>query len=1003
MKIRALILSAVFSLVIVSCGDSMKWNNTNDPNADIYGKCEEGSYKCYGKDGDYTSLVCKKGKWEKYEECNYNCNSDTGKCETKKNDSDSDSVPDTSAYTESHRVSVQLAWKQGFAKKGESSVKDGANVDLDLHLVKMTSLEAAQYSFQRKAGLLGTSYRPEYMDSDCPLELTECEKYWRHDDCAFNDNGLEGVADGRTIQWNAKFIFDNSWGGGGNYENPETIVMGPVADEDGDGLPDKEIMDDQYLIVVTYGSCESNYSDGYDRCGKAYEGDDGVYEVDARVSIFVDGEEVPRAAAGDRPADHYYTTTKDFKIKLNEWKVVALIKWDGSLAGPELKPEYSGNAIVTDVAMYEYGIISDPVRHPVCVFDTSDAVLIPVWDPTTYRNYIEFPRENSERSIGQCYDPEEPDPITGDKRKKNCEGLPEDAEWNTASKITQEYDGEKWQPSLQGTYNEEASTTECRFKCKVNYTWNAGSSICVADTRPAYCQGLPANAEWNTVSEITQTWNGTAWYPPFEGSYSNSSSTERCYFKCKEHYEWDGSSCQPEERWADCPAKPANSIWNDNEQEGTYFQTWDGEFEEWEPQYSESAYNKNNGDCRFICDYGYIWNNGGNCVENPCILPDNPCLDVANSNGNCTVTVNEDDVSGIIQVTGYECGCKSDYIWNGNACALRAKILPECSSASAFPCKDSSTGLIWAQKESEKMDWQNAYFICGNDYNSSNYGGFGAGWRLPTISELRTLIKECNGTKMPDGTCGVRDDDVVCLTESDDCWEENCYSCSDGEHSKFGDNTWFWSSSPVTGGDDSKAWGVGFNGAEVDANVKTANKNFRCVKPICASGDVWDAESETCYVPIECEPNTCFKTHTCSGTSGFGFEMSATVEGHGTCNNMNGSCECEQGWLTATSSSGSGTTVQCGTMFGDIFETLNNVECTICDKNNPPSEYATSGCPQEKTGDTSLCSNLSSPFCGPYGTCYYEPTGGHQLYCVCESGYRIDNGDKYTGSCVEDI
>ena len=110
MKIRALILSAVFSLVIVSCGDSMKWNNPNDPNADIYGKCEEGSYKCFGNDGDYTSLVCKKGKWEKYEDCEENCNEETGKCEAEKDgsdsDSDSDSVPDTSTYTESHRVAV---------------------------------------------------------------------------------------------------------------------------------------------------------------------------------------------------------------------------------------------------------------------------------------------------------------------------------------------------------------------------------------------------------------------------------------------------------------------------------------------------------------------------------------------------------------------------------------------------------------------------------------------------------------------------------------------------------------------------------------------------------------------------------------------------------------------------------------------------------------------------------------------------------------------------------
>jgi hypothetical protein len=858
MKIRFLILSAVFSLVIISCGDSMKWNNPNDPNADIYGKCEEGSYKCFGNDGDYTSLVCKKGKWEKYEDCEENCNEETGKCEAEKDgsdsDSDSDSVPDTSTYTESHRVAVQLAWKQGFASRSEYERKEGSLVDLDLHLVKMTSIEAAKYNFQRKAGLLGTNYRSEDMDS-CSMSRPECEQYWRHDDCSFADKGLEDAVGDRAIKWGAKFIFDNSWGGGGNYENPETIVMGPTDDEDGDGLPDKVIMDDQYLVVVTYVNCESNYGDGNNRCDKTYGSDDSVYEVDARVSIFVDGEEVPRQAGSDRPADHYYTTTKDFKIKLNEWKVVALIKWDGSLAGPELKPEYSGNAIVTDVSMAEYGIITDPVRHPVCVFDTSDAVLIPVWDPTTYRNYIEFPSSAGNKAIGQCYDPEEPDPIAGDKRKRNCEGLPNaGAEWNTASAITQEYDGEKWQPPLKGTYNEEASTTECRFKCKENYSWDEDTSKCVADTRQAACEGLPENAEWNTVSEITQTWTGTEWSPSSQGSYSDISSGDRCYFTCRENYnwegyEWDDSSyvCNPATRDADCPESLPNSVWNDNGQLGTYTQTWNEEAGDWLPQYNESVYSEDFGDCRFVCDtHWYGWN-GSECVLDPCLYPLNPCTSLANTSGICTPISN---------FTAYECGCKSEYTWNGSACVLIANSLPECSGANTFPCKDTENGLIWAQKETATMNWESAKYTCENDYNTANYGGFGAGWRLPTISELRTLIKNCTDTES-DGDCKVRDDSVVCLTESDDCWEENCYSCSDGEHSKFGDNTWFWSSSSVTGGDDSKAWGVGFNGAEVDASSKTGSHNFRCVKPICGTNYTWNSSTSECNPDkrwVDCSP-----------------------------------------------------------------------------------------------------------------------------------------------------
>lgn len=150
-----------------------------------------------------------------------------------------------------------------------------------------------------------------------------------------------------------------------------------------------------------------------------------------------------------------------------------------------------------------------------------------------------------------------------------------------------------------------------------------------------------------------------------------------------------------------------------------------------------------------------------------------------------------------------------------------------------------------------------------------------------------------------------------------------------------------------------------------------------------------------------CDVNKCFQSHQCSGTSALGIEMTSTVSGHGTCSNTTGECLCDSGWKTGTSSLGTGTTVQCGALI-TVFETLNNVECTICDKNNPPSQYASSGCPQNQTEDTSLCSSVLSTFCGPYGSCYYEPTGAHQLYCVCNDGYHLDNGDKYSGSCEAD-
>lgn len=275
------------------------------------------------------------------------------------------------------RVVAQLTWKQGFKTKAESESKEGASIDLDLHLIKKESLEAPQYGFTPTEGLLGTLYRWDENESACPSTLPECEKYWRHDDCSFADPGLTGVENGRTIQWHASLDIDNTWGGG-SYEKPENIGLGPVPDAN-------SIIDDQYLVVVGYVNCVSNYSEGGDRCDPQYTGEDSAYEVDARVEIFVDGDEAPRKGS----SDSYSATTRDFKIKVNEWKVIAVVKWD------------SGNAIVTDTAMPDEGITTDPVNHPVCTYDNSDAVLIPIWDADTYRSHITTPDYDG-MVIGSC-------------------------------------------------------------------------------------------------------------------------------------------------------------------------------------------------------------------------------------------------------------------------------------------------------------------------------------------------------------------------------------------------------------------------------------------------------------------------------------------------------------------------------------------------------------------------------------------------------------------------
>ena len=319
-------------------------------------------------------------------------------------DKETDLVSDTTDITvvpkiiPQARVVAQLSWKQGFRTKAEMD-KEGVQTDLDIHLVKKTSIEAANDpAMTNKDGLLGTKQKTND-------NVSTDEEYNRHDDCSFGDQGLttDSIDASGTIQWHASLDIDNIWGGG-NYENPETIGLGPIDDADGDGKPDVDVPDDQYLVVVGYVNCQSKYSDGFDRCDPNYNKDDtGAYEVDAKVDILLDGDYAPRNAGSDRPADSYEATSQNFKIKYQEWKVVAVVKWDNSLKGPDSNPTWKGNAIVTDKKMEDQGITTDPVNHPVCSYDNSDAVLIPIWDAEAYKTYITTPNPETDVVLGECH------------------------------------------------------------------------------------------------------------------------------------------------------------------------------------------------------------------------------------------------------------------------------------------------------------------------------------------------------------------------------------------------------------------------------------------------------------------------------------------------------------------------------------------------------------------------------------------------------------------------
>ena len=400
-----------------------------------------------------------------------------------------------------------------------------------------------------------------------------------------------------------------------------------------------------------------------------------------------------------------------------------------------------------------------------------------------------------------------------------CTDLPENAEWNSVSEITQTWSGTEWLPATTASFSEEASTTECRFKCKENYTWN--NSRCVADSQTATCTDLPENAEWNSVSEITQTWSGTEWLPATTASFGEEASTTECRFKCNENYTWNNSQCVANSQTAICTDLPENAEWNSVSE---VTQTWSGT--EWLPATTASfGEEASTTECRFKCKDNFFWN-GDACVD-PC--ESNPC-----NEGYCIP----------VSATEFTCSCDEGYAWGGGSC------FPECGPESDFPCMDPANSLVWSSRETSGKNWSEAVTYCENELTEGGY----TDWRLPTINELRTVIVNCPGSQAG-GACAISEPDY--LAESDrvqsDCACEGVSGNNAYYYSKFGNDTQLWSSSDFAE-NDVYAWRVYFNEASLNVNVK--NENYypvRCVRDgRCADGYAWGGDK---CLP-KCSPET---------------------------------------------------------------------------------------------------------------------------------------------------
>jgi len=140
---------------------------------------------------------------------------------------------------------------------------------------------------------------------------------------------------------------------------------------------------------------------------------------------------------------------------------------------------------------------------------------------------------------------------------------------------------------------------------------------------------------------------------------------------------------------------------------------------------------------------------------------------------------------------------------------------------------DESASLMWQRKSAErKMEYEEAYAYCENLV----LGGY-SDWRLPTISELKTLIVGCQSAS---DACKVSDD---CLSAS--CRSKGC-SCPDyrgkGEDGFYwqrgvwqGGGNWFWSSSVLDDAPES-AWRIAFDNGDISPNKQRVENSVRCVR-----------------------------------------------------------------------------------------------------------------------------------------------------------------------------
>jgi hypothetical protein len=126
-------------------------------------------------------------------------------------------------------------------------------------------------------------------------------------------------------------------------------------------------------------------------------------------------------------------------------------------------------------------------------------------------------------------------------RSSDCTGLPDNNVWHKPTVTQTEQSDGSWDPSLTGVYS-ASETSGCEFHCASGYHHDGSS--CISSSRSGTCSAVSdSNGSYNTVSSVTQSWDGSSWLPSLSTLFNVDPSTADCNFKCDADYVYDASAC----------------------------------------------------------------------------------------------------------------------------------------------------------------------------------------------------------------------------------------------------------------------------------------------------------------------------------------------------------------------------------------------------------------------------------------------------------------------------